>query len=172
MAQKAMVVCLDRQIAYQLTQEIIKQRPEWGEARKAENEAELSKDQLDELVELPKINLVVTRGPNDPKDLYEAAGTREYRKKLDTQFKNENSNFRIAVVVDMWITGFDVPSLAVMYIDKPLQRHTLIQTISRVNRVFEGKSHGLVVDYIGIKNQMMEALKQYDSAQDLSLIHI
>lgn len=165
-AQKAMVVCLDRQIAYRLTQEIIKQRPEWGEARKAENEAELSKEQLDELMELPKINLVVTRGANDPKDLYEAAGTREYRKKLDAHFKDENSNFRIAVVVDMWITGFDVPSLAVMYIDKPLQRHTLIQTISRVNRVFEGKSHGLVVDYFGIKNQMMEALKQYDSVQD------
>ena len=67
---------------------------------------------------------------------------------LDKQFKNNNSNFKIAVVVDMWITGFDVPSLAVMYIDKPLQKHTLIQTISRVNRVFEGKDKGLVVDYI------------------------
>lgn len=78
---------------------------------------------------------------------------------LDKQFKNDNSNFKIAVVVDMWITGFDVPSLAVMYIDKPLQKHTLIQTISRVNRVFDGKDKGLVVDYIGIKNDMMEAIK-------------
>lgn len=73
--------------------------------------------------------------------------------------QNDNSNFKIAVVVDMWITGFDVPSLAVMYIDKPLQKHTLIQTISRVNRVFDGKDKGLVVDYIGIKNDMMEAIK-------------
>lgn len=80
---------------------------------------------------------------------------------LDAQFKNDDSNFRIAVVCDMWITGFDVPSLFVMYIDKPLQRHTLIQTISRVNRVFDGKDKGLVVDYIGIKDNMMKALKTY-----------
>src|SRR5699024_5919947 len=85
---------------------------------------------------------------------------------LDEQFKNDNSNFQIAIVVDMWITGFDVPSLAVMYIDKPLQKHTLIQTISRVNRVFEGKSHGLIVDYIGIKQNMLEAAKQYGGPQD------
>lgn len=85
---------------------------------------------------------------------------------LDKQFKNDNSNFKIAVVVDMWITGFDVPSLAVMYIDKPLQKHTLIQTISRVNRVFDGKDKGLVVDYIGIKNDMMEAIKKYGGPQE------
>ena len=72
-----------------------------------------------------------------------------------------HSNFQIAVVVDMWITGFDVPSLSVMYIDKPLKKHTLVQTISRVNRVFEGKDKGLVVDYIGFKQDMMEAVKQY-----------
>lgn len=80
--------------------------------------------------------------------------------------QNDNSNFKIAVVVDMWITGFDVPSLAVMYIDKPLQKHTLIQTISRVNRVFDGKDKGLVVDYIGIKNDMMEAIKKYGGPQE------
>ena len=85
---------------------------------------------------------------------------------LDKQFKNDNSNFKIAVVVDMWITGFDVPSLAVMYIDKPLQKHTLIQTISRVNRVSDGKDKGLVVDYIGIKNDMMEAIKKYGGPQE------
>ena len=85
---------------------------------------------------------------------------------MDKQFKNVNSNFRIAVVVDMWITGFDVPSLAVMYIDKPLQKHTLIQTISRVNRVFDGKDKGLVVDYIGIKTDMLEAVKKYGSPQE------
>ena len=115
---------------------------------------------------LPKINLVATQGANDKKDLFDACGTKEYRKMLDRQFKDNNSNFKIAVVVDMWITGFDVPSLAVMYIDKPLQKHTLIQTISRVNRVFDGKDKGLVVDYIGIKNDMLEAVKKYGSAQE------
>ena len=84
----------------------------------------------------------------------------------DKQFKNNDSNFKIAIVVDMWITGFDVPSLAVMYIDKPLQKHTLIQTISRVNRVFDGKDKGLVVDYIGIKNDMMAAVKKYGGPQE------
>lgn len=77
-----------------------------------------------------------------------------------------DSNFKIAIVVDMWITGFDVPSLSVMYIDKPLQKHTLIQTISRVNRVFEGKDKGLVVDYIGIKDDMMQAVKVYVNPKD------
>lgn len=164
--QKAMVVCADRMIAYRLTQEIIKQRPDWGKARKAPVEAALSAEQLDELVALPMVNLVATRSADDPEGLYMAAGTKEYRKMLDAQFKNDASNFRIAVVVDMWITGFDVPSLAVMYIDKPLQRHTLVQTISRVNRVFEGKDKGLVVDYIGIKKHMMQALKQYGDKQE------
>ena len=76
---------------------------------------------------LEKIKLVATRDNDDDKILYNLLGDREYRKKLDKQFKNNNSNFKIAIVVDMWITGFDVPSLAVMYIDKPIQRHTLIQ---------------------------------------------
>lgn len=159
--QKAMIVCSSREIAFRLLKEITKLRPEWTEARKADDESLLDKSELDKLVSLPKINLVATRGANDDEDLYEACGTKEYRKMLDRQFKNNNSNFKIAVVVDMWITGFDVPSLAVMYVDKPLQKHTLIQTISRVNRVFEGKDAGLVVDYIGIKKNMLEALKRY-----------
>ena len=149
--QKAMIVCADRPLAFRLMQEIISIRPDWGVPRKAEDERRLSKDQLDKLLPLPKINLVATQGQNDDKPLFDACGTKEYRKKLDKQFKNTDSNFKIAVVVDMWITGFDVPSLAVMYIDKPLQKHTLIQTISRVNRVFYGQDKGLVVDYIGIK---------------------
>ena len=164
--QKAMIVCSTREIAFILLNNILKLRPEWGEAKKAENESELSKQELNKLVALPKINLVATRGANDEENLYEVCGTKEYRKMLDKQFKNNNSNFKIAVVVDMWITGFDVPSLAVMYIDKPLQKHTLIQTISRVNRVFEGKDKGLVVDYIGIKNNMMEAVKIYGGKQE------
>lgn len=164
--QKAMIVCADRGVAFRLLKEILAIRPEWGEKRRSEKENDLAKEQLDKLLPLPKINLVATQGANDEKDLFDACGTKEYRKMLDKQFKNNNSNFKIAVVVDMWITGFDVPSLAVMYIDKPLQKHTLIQTISRVNRVFDGKDKGLVVDYIGIKNDMLEAVKKYGSPQE------
>ena len=134
--------------------------------KKAENESELSEEELSELKPLAKINLVATQGANDPEDLYETCGNRDYRKMLDKQFKNTRSNFKIAIVVDMWITGFDVPSLEVMYIDKPVQRHTLIQTISRVNRVFEGKDSGLVVDYIGIKSNLDKAIKQYGGPID------
>lgn len=107
------------------------------------------------------MNLVATRGKDDPKELWNLCGIKEHRSTLDEQFKNDDSNFRIAVVCDIWITGFDVPSLFAMYIDKPLQRHTLIQTISRVNRVFDGKDKGLVVDYIGIKENMKKALNTY-----------
>lgn len=164
--QKAMIVCADRGVAFRLLKEILAIRPEWGEKRRSEKENDLTKEQLDKLLPLPKINLVATQGANDEKDLFDACGTKEYRKMLDKQFKNNNSNFKIAVVVDMWITGFDVPSLAVMYIDKPLQKHTLIQTISRVNRVFDGKDKGLVVDYVGIKNDMLEAVKKYGSPQE------
>lgn len=164
--QKAMIVCSDRQLAYKVLQAIKQVRPDWLIARKAENENELTEEQLDKLVALPKINMVATQGQNDEKELYELCGTKDYRKMLDKQFKNNDSNFKIAIVVDMWITGFDVPSLAVMYIDKPLQKHTLIQTISRVNRVFDGKDKGLVVDYIGIKKNMMEAVKRYGSLQE------
>ena len=164
--QKAMIVCADRALAFRVLKEIVSIRPEWGEAKKAEDESQLSKEELDKLMALPKVNWVATQGQNDEKDLFEACGTKEYRKKLDKQFKNNNSNFKIAIVVDMWITGFDVPSLAVMYIDKPLQKHTLIQTISRVNRVFDGKDKGLVVDYIGIKTDMLEAIKKYGGPQE------
>ncbi len=167
--QKAMIVCADRLLAFRLLQEILSIRKDWGEKRKAENESALTKEELDKLEALPKINLVATQGADDKKKnraLFETCGTSAYRQMLDTQFKNDNSNFKIAIVVDMWITGFDVPSLAVMYINKPLQKHTLIQTISRVNRVFEGKEKGLIVDYIGIKNDMLEAVKKYGSLQE------
>lgn len=164
--QKAMIVCPDRRHAYELLQEVLKLRPEWGIPKRAEDESKLTKDELEALKELPKINLVATRGVDDEEELREACGTKEYRKILDKQFKNNDSNFQIAMVVDMWITGFDVPSLAVMYIDKPLQKHTLVQTISRVNRVFEGKERGLVVDYIGIQENMMQAMKCYGGKQE------
>ena len=170
--QKAMIVCSDRAHAYALYREIVGDdetdgvRPEWGVAKKAEDEEALTKEQLDELVALPRINLVATRGKDDKPPLYDLCGSKEHRKMLDRQFKNNNSNFQVAIVVDMWITGFDVPSLAVMYVDKPLQKHTLVQTISRVNRVFEGKDKGLVVDYIGIRDDMLQAIKQYGDEGD------
>lgn len=137
-----------------------------GVAKKCEDESAVPAEDLEQMTEIPKINLVATRNPDDEKELFDLCGTKEYRQKLDQLFKDTKSNFKIAIVVDMWITGFDVPSLAVMYIDKPLQKHTLIQTISRVNRVFEGKDKGLIVDYIGIKAEMMEAIKIYGGPQE------
>ncbi|MEY3376436.1 MAG: hypothetical protein RL463_746 [Bacteroidota bacterium] len=158
---KAMFVCSTREIAYQLYKNIIALRPEWNEILEAEEGAVLSDKDKRELKPIERIKLIATRGQDDSEDLYNLLGTKEYRKELDRQFKNEKSNFKIAIVVDMWLTGFDVPFLDSIYIDKPIQRHNLIQTISRVNRKFEGKHKGLVVDYIGIKNQMNLALKQY-----------
>ena len=164
--QKAMIVCADRILAFKLYNEIIKIRADWAVAKKCEDESKFTKEQLKKLSNVPKINLVATRGADDVKELYDLCGTKEHRSKLDEYFKNDKSNFKIAIVVDMWITGFDVPSLSVMYIDKPLQKHTLIQTISRVNRVYEGKDSGLVVDYIGIRDEMMQAVKIYGGSQE------
>lgn len=163
--QKAMIVCLNRDHAFKVYQELAKIRPDWFVAKKT-NRNDLSKQELEKLEALPKVNIVATRNKDDELEMYNLLGDSNHRKMLDTQFKNNNSNFQIAIVVDMWITGFDVPSLAVMYIDKPLQKHTLIQTISRVNRVFEGKDRGLIVDYIGIKRAMLEAVKKYGNDQD------
>lgn len=158
---KAMFVCSTREIAYELYKNIVAIRPEWSEVRAAEEGAELSDKDKRELKPIERIKFIATRGQNDPPELYDLCGTKEYRRELDRQFKNEKSNFKIAIVVDMWLTGFDVPFLDSIYIDKPIQRHNLIQTISRVNRNFNGKNKGLVIDYIGIKNQMNLALKQY-----------
>ena len=164
--QKAMIVCADRKLAFRVLKEILKLRPDWGIAKKCEDESAVPAEDLEQMTEIPKINLVATRNPDDKQELFDLCGTKEYRQRLDELFKDTKSNFKIAIVVDMWITGFDVPSLAVMYIDKPLQKHTLIQTISRVNRVFEGKDKGLIVDYIGIKAEMMEAIKIYGGPQE------
>ena len=164
--QKAMIVCADRELAYTVYKNLIKYRPEWGVAKRCVDESKLSKTELERLKKLPMVNLVATRDKDDKKELYDLLGTKEYRQMLDEQFKDDNSNFRIAIVVDMWITGFDVPSLAVMYIDKPLQKHTLVQTISRVNRVFEGKDQGLVVDYIGFRDDMLQAVKKYSGKDE------
>ena len=158
---KAMFVCSTREIAYELYKNIIELKPEWSEIRAAEEGAELTDKDKRELKPIERIKLIATRGQDDKQEMYDLLGTKDQRKELDRQFKNEKSNFKIAIVVDMWLTGFDVPFLDSIYIDKPIQRHNLIQTISRVNRKFEGKNKGLVVDYIGIKTQMNLALKQY-----------
>jgi type I restriction enzyme R subunit len=158
---KAMFVCSTREIAYELYKNIIALKPEWNEILAAEEGAELTDKDKRELKPIERIKLIATRGQDDSKEMYDLLGTKDQRKELDRQFKNEKSNFKIAIVVDMWLTGFDVPFLDSIYIDKPIQQHNLIQTISRVNRKFEGKNKGLVVDYIGIKTQMNLALKQY-----------
>jgi type I restriction enzyme R subunit len=158
---KAMFVCSTRETAYELYKNITALKPEWNEVLAAEEGAELTDKDKRELKPIERIKMIMTRGQDDDKILYDLLGTKDYRKELDRQFKNEKSNFKIAIVVDMWLTGFDVPFLDSIYIDKPIQRHNLIQTISRVNRKFEGKNKGLVIDYIGIKTQMNLALKQY-----------
>jgi type I restriction enzyme R subunit len=159
---KAMFVSSSRVIAYELYKNIIALRPEWIEIKEADEGAELTDKDKREIKPIERIKMVMTRGQDDSKELYDLLGTKEYRKELDRQFKNPKSNFKIAIIVDMWLTGFDVPFLDSMYIDKPIQQHNLIQTISRVNRKFEGKNKGLVVDYIGIKKQMNLALAKYN----------
>ncbi|MGJ0312835.1 type I restriction endonuclease subunit R [Aliarcobacter cryaerophilus] len=158
---KAIFVSSSRSIAYSLFKEIIALRPSWNESKVFDDEVELSDKDKKEILPLEKLKMIMTRSKDDEKELYEKLGTKDYRKTLDTQFKNEKSNFKIAIVVDMWLTGFDVPFLDTIYIDKPIQEHNLIQTISRVNRKYAGKEKGLVVDYIGIKTAMNKALKQF-----------
>ena len=156
-----MFVCANRNIAYSLYKIIVEMRPEWAEKKVCDDGVTLSEKDKKELKPIEKIKMVMTRNKDDEKELFDMLGTKEDRKELDRQFKNIKSNFKIAIVVDMWLTGFDVPSLDTIYIDKPIQQHTLIQTISRVNRVYEGKDKGLIVDYIGIKKNMNMALKKY-----------
>lgn len=161
---KAMFVCASREIAYAFYQSLKLKRPEWFEPKLASDGVSLTEQEAKVLVALPLVNMVMTRGQDDDAVMYDLLGTKEYRRELDKQFKNHKSNFKIAIVVDMWLTGFDVPELDTIYIDKPLQKHNLIQTISRVNRRFEGKEKGLVVDYIGIKSRMNMALAMYSKA--------
>ena len=160
-AGKAMFVCSNRFIAYDLYKIIKEFRPEWTEKKICDDGMALSEKDKKELKPMEKIKLVMTRNKDDEKELFDMLGTKDDRKEFDRQFKNPKSNFKIAIVVDMWLTGFDVPELDTIYIDKPIQQHTLIQTISRVNRVCEGKDKGLIVDYIGIKKNMNMALKKY-----------
>lgn len=163
---KAMVVCSGREIAYELYKNIIALRPSWNVVKVADDNVLLSDNERKKIKPMEKIKMIMTRGKDDVKELYDLIGTNDYRKTLDNEFKNEKSNFKIAIVVDMWLTGFDVPFLDSMYIDKPVKQHNLIQTISRVNRKFEGKNKGLVVDYIGIKKQMNLALAKYNKGDE------
>lgn len=162
--QKAMVVCSSRSIAYELLKKFQEKYPEWFEEKKAPDGIFVSEEELRELKPMPFLAMVASVGKNDESEMYNYLGGVKNDKRsdeLDAAFKQEKSNFHIAIVVDMWITGFDVPSLTYMYNDKPLKKHMLIQTISRVNRKFPGKEYGLIVDYIGIRDNMREAMKIY-----------
>ena len=159
--QKAMVVCSKREIGYALLQKFRKLQPDWFEERKAPEDYVVPEKEMKELVPMPTIAMVATRGKNDVKDMFNYLGDKKRTKVLENAFKQEYSNFRIVIVVDMWITGFDVPCLTYLYNDKPLQKHTLVQTVSRVNRKYPGKDFGYIIDYIGIRNNMMEAMKKY-----------
>ncbi len=136
---KAMIVCMTRKIAINLYKLIIKKRPAWEK----------------------KAKVVLTDNNKDPEEWHSIIGNKTYRDGLMVEFKNIESDFKIAIVVDMWLTGFDVPSLATMYIDKPMKGHTLMQAIARVNRVYKDKEAGLIVDYIGMAAELKAALKQY-----------
>ncbi len=159
---KAMFVSSSRHIAYDFYKQVIALRPEWAVVKKPDfSDSRLSEKKRYAIMPMERVKMIMTRSKDDEKTLYALLGTKEYRKTLDTQFKTAESHFKIAIVVDMWLTGFDVPFLDTIYIDKPLKTHNLIQTISRVNRNFAGKTKGLVVDYIGIKQQMNQALAMY-----------
>ena len=161
-AGKCMFVCADRFIAYDFYNIVKEMRPEWVIEKKCADEANVTKEQLDNLKPMPMMKMVMTRGKDDPKELYDILGTDIDRQESASAFKDINSNFKIAIVVDMWLTGFDVPFLDTIYIDKLLkQEHSIIQSISRVNRAFPGKTAGLIVDFIGIKTGVDFALKKY-----------
>ena len=173
--QKAMVACADRTIAFKLYKAMRELEPSWFEKKKTLHEESLTKEEKENLKEVAYVNLVCTRDKDDKKELYNALGDKDHRKFLDSEFKSEKSNFHIAIVVDMWITGFDVPCLTMLYNDKPLSKHTLIQTISRVNRKYKDKEFGVIIDYLGIRNEMKKAMKKYGgdptSKEDLEVAH-
>ena len=136
---KAMIVCMSRKIAINLYKEILTIRPKWNK----------------------KIKVVLTDNNNDPEEWHELVGNKQYRDNLAIEFKDSKSELKIVIVVDMWLTGFDVPDLVTMYIDKPMKGHNLMQAIARVNRVYKDKEAGLIVDYIGIGADLKVALNEY-----------
>lgn len=159
-AGKAMFVCADREIAYAFYKAVIALRPDWAVAKESDENAVLTEADKRDLKPMEKIKLVMTYNKDDEPALF-AMLKKDDKEELARQFKNIKSNFKIAIVVDMWLTGFDVPALDTMYLDKYVRKHTLIQTISRVNRVYDGKEKGLVVDYIGIQRALTEAVGTY-----------
>lgn len=168
--QKAMIVCSNRTIAYGLLKKFQEKYPEWFEEKKTPDGMEAKEEDLRALKPMPCMAMVASVGSNDAPEMYNyLGGVRNGARSddLDAAFKQDKSNFRIVIVVDMWITGFDVPSLTYMYNDKPLKKHMLVQTISRVNRKYKGKDYGLIVDYIGIRDNMREAMKSY--GEDVSV---
>lgn len=162
--QKAMIVCSRKKIAYALLKKFKAKYPEWFEEKKTLDGISVSEEELKELKPMPFMAMVASVGSNDETEMYNYLGGVRNDKRseeLDAAFKQDKSNFHIVIVVDMWITGFDVPSLTYMYNDKPLKKHQLIQTISRVNRKYPGKHYGMIVDYIGIRDNMREAMRVY-----------
>ena len=136
---KAMLVAYSRPIAMKIYKRILDLRPQWNE----------------------KVKVVMTSGNQDPEEWADIIGGKAYKKELAKKFKDENDPMKIAIVVDMWLTGFDVPSLATMYVYKPMKDHNLMQAIARVNRVFPEKAGGLIVDYVGIAAALKDAMKRY-----------
>ena len=138
---KAMIVAYSRPIAMKIYKRILKLRPDWTE----------------------KVGVVMTSGNNDPEEWRQIIGNKRHKNELAKKFKDNDSPMKIAIVVDMWLTGFDVPSLATMYVYKPMSGHNLMQAIARVNRVFRDKEGGLVVDYVGIATALKQAMNDYTS---------
>lgn len=136
---KAMIVAYSRAIAMKIYERILALRPDWTE----------------------KVRVVMTQSNNDPEEWREVIGNKAHREELARKFKDNDSPLKIAIVVDMWLTGFDVPSLATMYVYKPMSGHNLMQAIARVNRVFRDKEGGLVVDYVGIAAALKQAMNDY-----------
>lgn len=136
---KAMIVAYSRPIAIKIYKRLLELRPSWTE----------------------KVKCVMTSGNNDPEEWRDIIGNKQYKQELAKKFKDDTDPMKIAIVVDMWLTGFDVPSLATMYVFKPMSGHNLMQAIARVNRVFNDKEGGLVVDYIGIAQALKQAMKFY-----------
>ena len=168
-AGKCMFVCMNRPIAFKFYKILRRKRSEWFELKVAPDGVELSESDKKELIPMPMCQFVATRSKDDPQDMYDLLGNDSVRKTAATQFKNIKSNFKIAIVVDLWLTGFDVPFLDTMYIDKPItQSHTIIQTVSRVNRSYTGKDSGLIVDFIGIKLGLLAALRNYTDFREES----
>lgn len=142
---KAMIVCMSRRIAVELYAEIIKIKPDWHSDDDAEG----------------VIKVVMTGSSSDPLDFQPHVRNKKKRKALGERLKDENDSLKIAIVRDMWLTGFDAPSLHTLYVDKPMKGHNLMQAIARVNRVYKDKEGGLVVDYIGIATDLKKALSVY-----------